>query len=230
MQEYEYHPLANIFPLLEGVEFDEMCDSVEAIGLTNPIVLYEGKILDGRNRYRACLDRGIRPEFVPFGGTNEDAAEYVAAGNIFRRNLTPSQRAMAMADLTQNWGLSLRKAAQVSNVPLKSLHRATQVAGSNDTNVVQMVRSGEMGLTKAHDVVTGKVTLDEATKRGRKPGNANVQKLKKAIATLLEIPDDKEQEIAKHWDGTTTDLHKVKRRVSAYLTAIQGANLADTGT
>ena len=50
----EYHELANIFPLIQGVEFDELVKDIQWNGLQEPIILYEGKILDGRNRYNAC--------------------------------------------------------------------------------------------------------------------------------------------------------------------------------
>ena len=48
------HPYANIFPLLEGEEFTALVASVRASGLVHPIVLFETKILDGRNRWNAC--------------------------------------------------------------------------------------------------------------------------------------------------------------------------------
>jgi hypothetical protein len=66
----EAHPLANLFPLLEGEEFAELVADIKAHGLIEPIVIHEGKILDGRNRYRACLAAGVRPWFKPFDGTD----------------------------------------------------------------------------------------------------------------------------------------------------------------
>jgi N6-adenosine-specific RNA methylase IME4 len=67
MTELAFHPLANIFPLMEGEEFDKFVADIKAKGLREPMVLYEDQILDGRNRYRACRAAGIgTPDAVLF--------------------------------------------------------------------------------------------------------------------------------------------------------------------
>jgi hypothetical protein len=55
----EFHPLADIFPLLEGAEFGALRDDIQRHGVREPAVLYGGKVLDGRNRARACAELGL---------------------------------------------------------------------------------------------------------------------------------------------------------------------------
>jgi hypothetical protein len=50
-QVLKYHPLAELFPLLDGEEFDALVEDIRVHRLHEAIVLHDGKILDGRNRY-----------------------------------------------------------------------------------------------------------------------------------------------------------------------------------
>jgi ParB-like chromosome segregation protein Spo0J len=92
-----FHLLADIFPLLEGNQFKELVEDIRANGLREPIVLYAGAIVDGRNRYRACLKAGVKPEFKDFDGT--DALSYVISLNLTRRHLNGSERAAVAAKI-----------------------------------------------------------------------------------------------------------------------------------
>jgi ParB-like chromosome segregation protein Spo0J len=92
-----FHPLADIFPLLEGYEFEELVADIKANGLIEDIVLYDGMILDGRNRYRACCAAGIEPTYRPF--TGDDPAAFVISANIRRRHLTPLVKRAVIAKL-----------------------------------------------------------------------------------------------------------------------------------
>jgi hypothetical protein len=71
----ELHPLANMFPLLEGQQFLELVEDVPVHGLRDPIVLFDGAILDGRNRYWACIAAQVAARFETY--TGKDAIAYV---------------------------------------------------------------------------------------------------------------------------------------------------------
>src|SRR5438132_3284712 len=92
--EYEFHPLAEMFPLIVGEEFDGLVEDLAARGLLVPIILFEGKILDGRNRYNAAKAAGHKfterdfKELAP----SLDAEAFVISANIHRRQLSTKQR------------------------------------------------------------------------------------------------------------------------------------------
>ena len=102
MQTYQFHPLADMFPLMEGEEFDSLVADIKANGQREPITLYQGKILDGRNRYRACLAAGMAPRLC---GHKDDCAyignpvAYVISKNIHRRHLTAENKRDLIAEL-----------------------------------------------------------------------------------------------------------------------------------
>ncbi len=85
----EFHEIAGIFPLLEGKELQDLADDIRLRGLIDPIWLYENQILDGRNRYRACLMVGNEPHFDDYDG--DDPLAFVISKNLKRRHLNPSQ-------------------------------------------------------------------------------------------------------------------------------------------
>src|ERR1700730_4592614 len=97
MVKIQAHPLANIFPLLEGDTFTELVDDIRDHGQREDIYLYEGKILDGRNRLRACNRVRIKPTFKTLA-KSEDPLAFVISMNVKRRHLNESQRAWIAAN------------------------------------------------------------------------------------------------------------------------------------
>lgn len=92
-----FHEAAAIFPLMRGAEYEALKADIRANGLKHPIVMCDGLILDGRNRYRACKDTDVSVRTVEWDGKGSPIA-YVLSTNIHRRSLlTTSQRAMAGA-------------------------------------------------------------------------------------------------------------------------------------
>jgi hypothetical protein len=99
---YEVHPAANLFPRATEREFLDLVESIKKNGLINPVVLYDGMILDGRNRAEACVGAKVEIRTVDFEGDGNGYGEsvdnwnpwiHVWALNAERRHLTPGQKA-----------------------------------------------------------------------------------------------------------------------------------------
>jgi len=91
------HELASLFPLMSGKDLLVLAADISENGQKEPIMVYEGKILDGRNRYRAVMGLGYEPVCIAYEGVNPLAD--IISWNLHRRHLTASQRATIAVDL-----------------------------------------------------------------------------------------------------------------------------------
>lgn len=94
---YESHPIADIFPLMLPEEFVALKEDIKINGLLEPVWMYEGLILDGRSRCRACIESGVDIQVKEYLGN--DPLGFVISLNLKRRYLNESQRRMAAAKL-----------------------------------------------------------------------------------------------------------------------------------
>ena len=93
---YLFHEISSYLPLLEGEDFDALVEDIKQFGQIESAILFEGKILDGRNRYRACKQLGIElivKEWKPSKATGITPLQYVISENIMRRHLNRAQKA-----------------------------------------------------------------------------------------------------------------------------------------
>jgi hypothetical protein len=97
--ELSCHEAANLFPLMTGDEFEALKEDIVRNGLIEPIWLHpDGSILDGRNRYRACRELGIKPHYATWNGTGSPVS-FVVSMNMYRRHLTEGQKACVAVDI-----------------------------------------------------------------------------------------------------------------------------------
>ena len=90
------HPICLLIPSADEDELQDLTDDIRAHGLIDPIVLFEGMILDGRTRATACERAGVAPRYAQFRGGREDALILVISHNLKRRHLTKQAIAEAL--------------------------------------------------------------------------------------------------------------------------------------
>jgi N6-adenosine-specific RNA methylase IME4 len=94
----EFHPIAKLFPMMPDDERLALAEDIATHGQREPVYLFEGKVLDGRNRVLACEQAGVQVKSKEFKGSRSDAIAFVWSENLHRRHLTSSQAAMALAE------------------------------------------------------------------------------------------------------------------------------------
>lgn len=156
----EFHEYSYLLPDMSESEYAAFRRDVAARGLEEEIVLYEGKILDGRHRFRACKETGVKPRFREFDGP--DPVAFVLSANLHRRHLDESQRAMiaarlatmkqgARTDLAQNCAKSQTEAAKALNVSRRSVQQAKIVLGATPELINEVV-AGKLPVSLAAEL------------------------------------------------------------------------------
>jgi len=192
---FEFHPLANIFPLMEGETFQMFASDVAVHGVREPIGIFEGKILDGRNRYRASVQAEQDCPWEDLGQLDDPLA-YVISLNLHRRHLDESQRSMVAARIaTLPWGgdrskapigaLNQPDAAALLNVARRSVQRARIVQDKAEPEIAKLVDAGKLAVSKAASLATASPEVQrsvaEKINKGEKATNAVRQAKREAL-------------------------------------------------
>ena len=161
-----YHEVADIFPLMTGADFDALKADIAAHGQREPIWLHpDGRIIDGRNRHRACVELGITPTFRTWDG-GDGLVAFVVSLNLHRRHLSESQRAMVAAKLanmprggdrkteSKDQLISRFDAAEMLSVSVPSVMRARAVQSTGAPELVAAVERGDVAVSAAAEVAT----------------------------------------------------------------------------
>lgn len=180
----------NIFPEAKAEDYNRLLEDIKSNGYdkTQPITTYEGEIIDGCNRQRACDELGIKPEYVTFTGTDSEAIALVMRTNK-RRNLNSGQWACIAAEADDLLAVireqvEKEKAARVSAArqnevtqkfveptqPRQERETATKAAeifNTNRTYVNQAVKMKTAAPEVFEKVKAGKMTMQDANKAVR---------------------------------------------------------------
>ena len=156
------HPLAECFPMLSDSELQELADDIKANGLRQKIMMYEGQILDGRNRYAACriAGFGIENSITQYEGS--DPIGYVISANLRRRHLEVGARAMIAAKLATATVGGDHSTNSTNGVPVAQVAKQMNVGTTSVTTARAILKADP---EVAADVKAGKISLNEGAKR-----------------------------------------------------------------
>lgn len=93
MTNFRSHPLAKLVPLMADDALNALVKDIRVNGLRQPIFLYEGMVLEGLDRLRACERAGVKPRFKKFKGSEHDAVAFVGIQYLTGRQSTIAQKA-----------------------------------------------------------------------------------------------------------------------------------------
>lgn len=102
-----FHPASNLFPLLDGEDFEKFKKDIQKNGCLEPVIILDDMILDGRNRWRVCEELGIQPTIKEI--CTDTPVEFVLSMNLHRRHLTESQKAQIGAEALPEFEIEAKK-------------------------------------------------------------------------------------------------------------------------
>jgi ParB/RepB/Spo0J family partition protein len=154
------HPAASLLPALEGDALKELVESIRTRGQLVPIVVHQGRVIDGRNRLHACSVLGIKPKFVEAKLGDRSPEEYVLDANLERRHLNPSQKAML--------ALRLIPPGRAPKGSQRITKRAAKAVKASPRSVQRAQAVAKASPKLAEQVVSGGLTLRQAEKQLRR--------------------------------------------------------------
>ena len=138
----DFDPLVYIFPEMDADQFAGLVENIRQVGLREAIWTYKGKIIDGRHRYRACLEAGVEPKFREWDGVG-DLTTFVVSANLHRRHLTTKERIEIAAKLVTSSHGGDRRSDQAAKLPIVSQAQAAAMMKVSVRSVGTACRDAE---------------------------------------------------------------------------------------
>jgi hypothetical protein len=158
------HPAADVFPLMGEADLAALADDIRKNGQRDAIVLLNGSILDGRNRWLAAQKLGHTPITEEWDGIGTPLA-FVVSKNLHRRHLNLSQRAMIACEIANvkhggdrksdqaiqislDHGVTADQAAKMLGVSYALVIRAKTIWQRGTEQEIEAVRSGDAKVSR----------------------------------------------------------------------------------
>jgi hypothetical protein len=176
----KHHPIADVWPMMAEDKLHELADDIRKNGQLVPVWLYEGKILDGRNRWAACKIAGIEPKTKEY--TGDEPTAFAVAMNDRRRHMNKGALAAVAAELEPHFAADAKRRqirkpkpeSVVEKVPQQTPRKAREEAaasvGVNDRYVSDAKKVKQEAPEVFERLKAGKITLQDAKREvAKKP-------------------------------------------------------------
>jgi ParB-like chromosome segregation protein Spo0J len=224
------NPICLVMPSADEDELQNLVDDIRAHGLLDPIVLFEKRILDGRNRAAACESAGVAPRYVEFAGTREEALMFVVSHNLKRRHLTKQAIAdtlVAAEDFNLEYELgepatqpdikmsaqkqktaSSRELAKAAGgaVSREMINATRKVKEKAEPELQEAVRKGRIGVqdaAKAADLPPEQQKAIAASPKPRRAAQEAAEAAKNASTSFASGEGDPRAALRKAWEKAT---------------------------
>lgn len=206
---YEFHDLSLRFPQMADAELAALAADMATPGngMIDPITLYQGKILDGRNRYQAwqlpvCQEAGVELKTTPY--TGDSPLAFVVSKNVPRRHLSSSQAAALAVELLPELEEEFKAHQRLGRAELpdpdrsgKAVDFAARLTGtcgrqvqdakkvkSSVPELIEFIRAGELSVGGAKSLATA-ITKLPAKKKEKIMGlfGKGVKAIREALKT-----------------------------------------------
>jgi hypothetical protein len=242
VSEYHRHPLSAAFPSFSDDDLDALVDDVRAFGQRESGLLLDGMILDGWNRYQACVRLGIEFNYLEFEDEfpGMDPRAYVKSKNYHRRHMTASQRAASIVALSQ-WapagnpnvapGATLPTNADLAREADVSPRTIRQAKAAHEAGLGGAVISGEISLKQADAQI--KASRAPTIREKAAPAHEAAAELAARTDAIAAKPSSRvdavEESSQAGDDDLIAELQALQRRISVLSAEIDSLTTTDHG-
>jgi len=213
MQQLNINPeLQRLIPPLTQEEFSQLTANVLAEGIRDPIITWNGTIVDGHNRYQIAQEHGLEYDTSKmYFKSLDECKEWMILNQFGRRNLSNYQRSLLALELEQVFKqrakekqkesggaviqkseeppiVAIKEVAKVANVSHDTIAKVKVIEAKANDEIKEQLRSGEVSINKIYQTIVKeeKKANAEITQRDK----ILIQKLKNGETIVVNQTTD----------------------------------------
>lgn len=208
----------SLIPRLTDDEFRQLEENVLRDGITEPLVVWNGTLIDGHNRYKLAKKHGLdfKTREMAFDSEN-DAEIWIIKNQFGRRNLSKYDRSVLalrlkpviaerakekqVGTLKQNAVNqksderkelnTTKEIAKLAGVSHDTIHRVETIEASGNDKVREKLRNGEISINEAYIAVTPKKKPIQQEVREARERHEEYQNAKNDSGTVVSFQEAK---------------------------------------